>query len=117
MRPSLFSLPSGSDFEISLLVYRRSSCEATFPPRTQGTSLAINGVSVSRLQDKYDSAFSAEVPQPVADGTLKSKEEEEFEGLQRVGDAILAVQQGTNKTKAVIRVAGASGVGHWKNEC
>ncbi|TEB27710.1 NAD(P)-binding protein, partial [Coprinellus micaceus] len=67
-------------------------------------SLAINGFIVSRLQDKYDAAFYAEVPKLVADGTLKYKEEV-FEGLQSVGDAILAVQKGTNKAKAVIRVA------------
>ena len=67
-------------------------------------SLSINGFIVSRLQEKYDAAFYAEIPKLVADGKLKYKEEV-FEGLQSVGDAILAVQKGTNKAKAVIRVA------------
>ena len=67
-------------------------------------SLSINGFIVTGLQEKYDARFYAEIPQLVADGKLKYKEEV-FEGLESVGDAILAVQKGTNKAKAVVRVA------------
>ncbi|TEB20547.1 hypothetical protein FA13DRAFT_1820057 [Coprinellus micaceus] len=111
MRPPLFSLLSGSDFEISLLEcgmissYNNSDVphkNAGHVPRHQRLHrLASPGPARFRLLRRG--------PQPVADGTLKSKEEEVFEGLQRVGDALLAVQKGANKTKAVIRVAEASG--------
>ena len=39
----------------------------------------------------------------VASGQLKYKEEM-WEGLEKLGDAILAVQKGTNKAKMVIKV-------------
>ena len=40
----------------------------------------------------------------VASGKLKYKEEV-WEGLEKLGDAILAVQKGQNKAKMVIKVA------------
>ena len=67
-------------------------------------SLAIHGFIVSRLEHKYDAAFYAEVPALVAGGKLKYKEEV-YEGLESVGEAISAVQRGSNRAKAVVRVA------------
>jgi NADPH-dependent curcumin reductase CurA len=40
----------------------------------------------------------------VADGRLKYKEEV-WDGLEKAGDAILAIQKGQNKAKLVIKVA------------
>lgn len=69
-----------------------------------GKSLAIHGFIVSRLEHKYDERFYKEVPKLVAEGKIKYREQV-FDGLQTVGDAILAVQKGQNKAKAVVKVA------------
>ncbi|KAF5377886.1 hypothetical protein D9615_006801 [Tricholomella constricta] len=69
-----------------------------------GKSLSINGFIVTRLQPKYDAEFYATVPAKLANGELKYTEEIS-NGLDKVGDVILAVQKGTNKAKAVIKVA------------
>ncbi|KAF6746490.1 alcohol dehydrogenase [Ephemerocybe angulata] len=67
-------------------------------------SISMFGFIVSRLEHKYDEQFYKEVPELIAAGKLKVLEDV-FEGLASVGDAILAVQKGTNKGKAVVRVA------------
>ncbi|KAF6755039.1 alcohol dehydrogenase [Ephemerocybe angulata] len=67
-------------------------------------SISMFGFIVMRLEHKYDDQFYKEVPELIASGKLKVREEV-WEGLQSVGDAILAVQKGTNKAKAVVHVA------------
>ncbi|KAG5350160.1 hypothetical protein C0989_012455 [Termitomyces sp. Mn162] len=69
-------------------------------------SISMNGFIVFRLEHKYEEEFYATIPQKVASGKLKYTEEV-TEGLDKVGDVILAVQKGQNKAKAVIRVADA----------
>jgi NADPH-dependent curcumin reductase CurA len=64
----------------------------------------MHGFIVSRLEEKWSAAFFAEIPPKVASGEIKHREEI-YNGLESVGDAILAVQKGTNKAKAVIHVA------------
>lgn len=66
-------------------------------------SISMHGFIVSRLEHKYENDFYNEVPDMVASGKLKYKEEV-WEGLEKLGDAILAVQKGTNKAKMVIKV-------------
>jgi NADPH-dependent curcumin reductase CurA len=67
-------------------------------------SLTINGFIVGNFEPKYVDEFYATVPAKLASGELKYTEEV-TNGLEKVGDVILAVQKGTNKAKAVIRVA------------
>ncbi|KAF8062309.1 hypothetical protein FPV67DRAFT_266233 [Lyophyllum atratum] len=67
-------------------------------------SLSMNGFIVGTLEHKYEAEFYATVPAKLASGELKYTEEV-TEGLDKVGDVILAVQKGTNKAKAVIKVA------------
>ncbi|GLB39900.1 putative N-terminal domain of oxidoreductase [Lyophyllum shimeji] len=67
-------------------------------------SISMNGFIVARLQPKYDAEFYATIPAKLASGELKYTEEI-WDGLEKVGDAILAVQKGTNKAKVVIKVA------------
>lgn len=67
-------------------------------------SISMHGFIVSRLEHKYDQRFYQEIPKLVAEGKLKYREHV-YEGLKSVGDAILAVQKGENKAKAVIKVA------------
>ena len=64
----------------------------------------MHGFIVFRLEEKYNAAFFAEIPPKVASGGIKYKEDI-YNGLESVGDAILAVQKGTNKAKAVVHVA------------
>jgi len=67
-------------------------------------SISMNGFIVWRLSKKYSEEFYATVPPMLASGELKYTEEV-TKGLEKVGDVILAVQKGTNKAKAVIKVA------------
>lgn len=67
-------------------------------------SLAINGFIVSRLYPKYLKEFYSEVPPLVVSGKIQHREHV-WNGLDKVGEAIEAVQRGTNKAKAVIHVA------------
>ncbi|KAF8996534.1 alcohol dehydrogenase [Cyathus striatus] len=67
-------------------------------------SLSINGFIVSRLYHKYDTQFYNEVPRLLAEGKLKFREHL-WEGLEKTGESILAVQKGLNVGKAVIKVA------------
>lgn len=69
-----------------------------------GKSLSIHGFIVSRLEPKYDDEFYAVVPAKVASGEIQHREDV-YDGLDKVGDIILAVQQGLNKAKAVVHVA------------
>ena len=67
-------------------------------------SLSIHGFIVSRLEPKYDDEFYAVVPAKVASGEIQHREDV-YDGLDKVGDVLLAVQQGFNKAKAVVHVA------------
>jgi len=67
-------------------------------------SISMHGFIVSRLEEKHAATFFAEIPPKVASGEIKYREDI-YNGLETVGDVILAVQKGTNKAKAVIHVA------------
>ncbi|KAG6914332.1 hypothetical protein DXG01_000970 [Tephrocybe rancida] len=67
-------------------------------------SLCINGFVVLRLEEKYLEEFYATIPALLAKGLLKHTEEVS-EGLEKVGDVMLALLKGTNKAKPVIKVA------------
>lgn len=66
-------------------------------------SISMNGFIVYRLYDKYEAQFYEEAPELVASGKIKHREQV-FEGLKSAGEAILAVQKGTNLAKAVLKV-------------
>lgn len=67
-------------------------------------SLSINGFIVHRLYEKYLAEFYKAIPPLVVSGQIKHREDV-FNGLETVGDGIVAVQKGTNKAKVVIHVA------------
>lgn len=69
-----------------------------------GKCITISGFLVMDLYSKWIGSFIEEVHPKVASGEIKHKEET-FEGLKSVGEAMLAVQKGTNTAKAVVRVA------------
>ena len=69
-----------------------------------GKSISMYEFIVSRLEEKHGAAFFTEIPPKVASGEIKYREDI-YNGLETVGDVILAVQKGTNKVKAVIHVA------------
>lgn len=71
-----------------------------------GKDITLRGFIVGRSLPKYRSEFYATVPEKIAKGEIKYKEEVTH-GLDKVGDVILAVQRGTNKAKAIIHVADA----------
>ena len=56
------------------------------------------------LGEKYLDEFLAEIPPQLASGGLQHMEDLTY-GLDKVGDAILAVQKGENRGKAVVVVA------------
>jgi len=69
-----------------------------------GKSLTFHGFVVFRLEPKWNDEFFKTVPPLVASGKIKYREDVS-QGLESVGDVILAVQKGTNKAKAIIHVA------------
>lgn len=66
--------------------------------------LKLYGFLAWSVLPKYKDAFYAEVPALIASGELMFKEDL-AKGLQSAGEAILAVQKGTNTGKSVIVVA------------
>lgn len=66
--------------------------------------LKLHGFIVWSLLPKYKDAFYAEVPALIASGKFNIKEDL-AKGLESAGEAILAVQKGTNTGKSVIVVA------------
>ena len=56
------------------------------------------------LGEKYLDEFLAEVPAKLASGEFQHREDLTY-GLDKVGDAILAVQKGEIKGKAVVIMA------------
>ncbi|PPQ87895.1 hypothetical protein CVT25_001237 [Psilocybe cyanescens] len=67
-------------------------------------SLTVSGFIIFRLEAKYGDEFYKTLPPLVASGEIKYTEDV-YNGLDKVGDAILAVQKGTNKAKAIVHVA------------
>jgi len=67
-------------------------------------SISMTGFIMGRIQDKYQPEFDETVSRLVAECKLKHREHI-FEGLERVGDAILACLSGSAKGKVVVKVA------------
>ena len=67
-------------------------------------SITLYGFTVLRLLPKYQDQFYKEIPSLVVSGKINHREHV-WEGLDKVGEAILAVQKGENKAKAVVHVA------------
>ncbi|KAF8444566.1 alcohol dehydrogenase [Boletus edulis BED1] len=70
-----------------------------------GREIKIYGFIMLSLLPKYRDAFYAEVPALITSGELKLCKEDVSKGLESAGEAILAVQKGTNTGKSVIIVA------------
>ncbi|KDR83259.1 hypothetical protein GALMADRAFT_239127 [Galerina marginata CBS 339.88] len=71
-----------------------------------GKSLSIFGFIIFRLYPKYNDEFFKVLPPLIASGEIKHKEHV-YNGLDKVGEVILAVQKGTNTAKAIVHVADA----------
>jgi NADPH-dependent curcumin reductase CurA len=67
--------------------------------------ISIFGFLYAPLEPKWRQAFDETVPPLVAAGKIKHQRDHVFEGLDKVGEAILAVQKGTNRGKTVVHVA------------
>jgi NADPH-dependent curcumin reductase CurA len=68
------------------------------------SQITMTGFGVISLAHKYDEQFYNEVPPKLASEEIKYSEDI-TEGLDKVGDVMLAVLEGRNKAKAVIQVA------------
>jgi len=66
--------------------------------------ISMQGFLVFDLAPKYDKEFYSEIPQLLASGEIKYREDI-TRGLDKVGEAILAVQTGKNTGKSVILVS------------
>lgn len=66
--------------------------------------LHLHGFLVGALADKYQQQFYAEVPALVASGKVKLREQI-VDGMDKLGELLVAVQKGINTGKAVIKVA------------
>ncbi|KAJ7101714.1 hypothetical protein C8R44DRAFT_887913 [Mycena epipterygia] len=64
----------------------------------------LHELEIGRLVDKYGPKFYATIPHALVTGEIKYREEV-TRGLDTVGDAILRVQEGKNRGKAVVVVA------------
>ncbi|KAF8884419.1 alcohol dehydrogenase [Gymnopilus junonius] len=67
-------------------------------------SITLHGFFVDRLVPKWNEDFMKIVPPLLTSGELKYREEE-FDGLEVVGDALLALLKGKNIGKVVVHVA------------
>ncbi|KAF5317692.1 hypothetical protein D9619_012537 [Psilocybe cf. subviscida] len=67
-------------------------------------SITLYGFTVLRLLPKYKVRFYEEISSLVVSWKIKHREQV-WDGLDKVGEAILAVQKGHNKAKAVVHVA------------
>ncbi|KAF9039962.1 hypothetical protein BJ165DRAFT_1550733 [Panaeolus papilionaceus] len=67
-------------------------------------SITISGFIVGRLESNWGKKFLEEVAPKVASGKIKHREHI-YEGLDKLPQAMLDVQQGNNTAKAVVRVA------------
>lgn len=66
--------------------------------------LKISGFLFANLEGKYGAKFYQEIPAKVARGEIKYREDKTI-GLERVGEAILAMMTGKNTGKSVVVVA------------
>lgn len=64
----------------------------------------MNGFIATWLAPELDKEFYEVMAKAVAEGAIKWQEEV-WDGLPEVGNAILAVQKGSNKAKVVVKVA------------
>ncbi|KAF7364581.1 PKS-ER domain-containing protein [Mycena venus] len=64
----------------------------------------FHGFLLAVLRPKHSAAFQAEVVPKLVSGEYKFTEDISH-GLDKVGDVLLAIQKGTNKGKAIVRVA------------
>lgn len=69
-----------------------------------GKQLRIFGFMVGNLRAKYTEEFYSTLEPLVASGDIKHKEDQ-TKGLENGGEAILSVQSGANKGKAIVVVA------------
>ncbi|KAJ3502061.1 hypothetical protein NLJ89_g9056 [Agrocybe chaxingu] len=69
-----------------------------------GKTISLHGFLVFHLEAKYIAEFYRELTPKVASGEIKYREHV-YDGLASVGDAILAVQKGENRAKAIVHVA------------
>ncbi|KAJ6538381.1 hypothetical protein DFH09DRAFT_1323902 [Mycena vulgaris] len=69
-----------------------------------GKTITMYGFLVTALLPKWQDEFYAVVPGKLVSGEIKYAEEVS-QGLERVGDVMLAVMNGSNKAKAVVLVA------------
>ncbi|KAJ6611910.1 hypothetical protein B0H10DRAFT_1808458 [Mycena sp. CBHHK59/15] len=70
-------------------------------------ALHVHGIAMTHFPvAEYAAEFYATVPAALASGEIKYAEEV-TQGLERVGEVILAVQRGTNRAKAVVVVTEA----------
>lgn len=67
-------------------------------------AITLQGFLVFHLFSKYDQAFFSTIPEKVASGKIKYREDI-YDGLDKVGDGLLCVMQGKNRGKAVVHVA------------
>ncbi|KAF9034806.1 hypothetical protein BJ165DRAFT_1409714 [Panaeolus papilionaceus] len=67
-------------------------------------SLTLSGFIVGRLADRWGKKFREEIPPKVASGEIKHREQV-YEGLDKLPQAILDVQQGRNTAKVIVKVA------------
>ena len=67
-------------------------------------SISMYGFIVDRLDPKLIAQFYAEIPPKVSSGEIQHREHVYY-GLPNSGEAMLAVQKGSNTAKAVVHVA------------
>ena len=67
-------------------------------------SISMQGFVVSLLLPKYGAQFYTEMSPKVASGEIQHREHV-YDGLGSSGEAIVAVQKGLNRAKAVVHVA------------
>ncbi|KAF8996528.1 hypothetical protein BDQ17DRAFT_1411744 [Cyathus striatus] len=69
-------------------------------------TITLYGLFVNSLHPKYEEKFYEDVPRMIKEGQIKYREHI-WNGLDKAGEALLAVQDGSNKAKAVVHVAEA----------
>ncbi|KAJ7626863.1 alcohol dehydrogenase [Roridomyces roridus] len=67
-------------------------------------SISLQGIASFRIIPKHESAFYASVPEKLAKGEIKYREDVR-RGIESVEEMLEAVQKGTNEGKAVVVVA------------
>ena len=67
-------------------------------------SISMYGFVYNNLMPKYGTDFYTEMTAKVVSGEIQHREHV-YDGLDKSGEAILAVQKGLNSAKAVVHVA------------